>query len=218
MYSNCLPWKLSTRSLISPTYPGVRAVTLMVSCSLNESCRDAGLASPQFPILAIGRILKLTAVLADVDAVVAQHFEQRIEAGHRRVGAWAKTVTLIDLVHRQPALHVLLRLVVKDVLAAVRAEVELVIAVIRLAAADFGGIIRLGEEHRHLTDLTQHRQRVVVKAVTLLLLLAPELEARTVELVKRLRVLLREPLHLALFREPGVESRGVGEVVERGPR
>src|SRR5882762_2414492 len=163
----------------------------MSSCP--RSCRGAGLAGPPLPVLAVGRVLKFTAVLTDVEAVVVQDFEQWIEAGHRGISARAETVTLVDLIDRQPALHVLLRLVVEDVLATIRAEVEFVIAVVRLAVAYLGGIIRLGEKHWYLANLAQHRQRIVVEALTLLLLLTPELEARAVELVEGRGILLRQP-------------------------
>ena len=48
--------------------------------SYQRSCRGAGLAGPPLPVLAVWRVLEFTAVLTDVEAVVVQDFEQRIEA------------------------------------------------------------------------------------------------------------------------------------------
>src|SRR3546814_7278794 len=61
-----------------------------------------------------------------------------------------------QLVHRQPGLHIFLRLMLEDVLAAVRAEVELLTLVNGLPIAMPRGIARLGEHGRsdeHTSEL-----------------------------------------------------------------
>ena len=80
----------------------------------------------------------------------------------------AAAIALEYLVHRQPCLRELLRLMVEDVLTAVRTGVIFVALMFRHAEADGLGIVDFGERHRDLADLAQHRQAIVVEALALL--------------------------------------------------
>src|SRR5690606_14894184 len=176
-----------------------------------------GFALPGGKVFLVFRTFEVEVVATHVHLVVLEHGQQRVEAFGGRVGALGEAVALVDLVHRQPALHVLLGFVVEDVLAVVGAEVVLVAEVVRLAIADLGRVALFGEQHRDLAGGAQHRQRLVVEPVAGLLLLAEILEARTVVLVEALGVLLRQPVHLLVAGHPGVEGRGGVVVVEGVP-
>src|SRR5215469_8807135 len=103
---------------------------------------------PLRPLGGIGRGGVLAVVHAGVDAVPGEYLRDR----------GAAAVALVDLVHRQPGLDVLPRLAVEDPLAAVGAEVVPLALV--LAAAEAGGrrVAHLGEPHRDLAGLAEHRQ------------------------------------------------------------
>src|SRR3546814_6336883 len=66
-----------------------------------------------------------------------------------------------QLVHRQPGLHIFLRLMLEDVLAAVRAEVELLTLVNGLPIAMPRGIARLGEHGRQMACLAQLGETII---------------------------------------------------------
>ena len=92
----------------------------------------------------------------------------------------------------------------------------LVAQVIGLAVGDLGGVTQLGEDHRNLAGLAQHRQGLLVEAVAFVGLLAPVVPAWLVNRIKSLRVLLRQPGHFALVRNPGVQGRCGVVVVKHG--
>ena len=156
--------------------------------------------------------------MAVVEVVPLEHLGQRVEAFDRRIGAFREAIALIDLMHRQPGLDVLLRLVVKDVLTAVGAGVVLLAVVLGLAVADRRRIVRFGEQHRDLANLAQHGQGIGIEAVALLGLVAPVGETRPVVLVEGVRVLGRQPVNFLVVRHPGVEGRRTAVLVEGRPR
>ncbi len=129
-------------------------------------------------------------VVARSEVVVLQHRRQRIETLDGRIGTGLKTVALIDLVYREPGLHVLLRFVVENVFATVRAAVVLHPLVFTLAPAGARRVVGLAEHERNLTDLAQHGQGLVVEALARRLLVAEVLEARPIVLVEGIGVLL----------------------------
>ena len=159
---------------------------------------------PLVPVDLVRRRQVLAVVDPVPDAVPVQHL------GDGR----APAVALVDLVHGQPCLHVLLRLPIEDPLAAVGAEVEPLAAELAAPDADRGRVARLGEAHRDLADLAQHRQALEEEALALFLEAAGALPQRSVVPVEGVRVDLRHPVELLARRHGGVEVRRVAELVE----
>src|SRR4029079_18078102 len=144
------------------------------------------------------------AVFAVLDAVPGQHL---------RYGG-APAVTLVDLVHRQPRLHVLFGFAVEDPLAAVTAGVERLAAELAAAQADPRRIADLAERHRDLAHLTQLGPALEEDTDTRFLESLTLVSDAVVVAVERVRVLLGQPLHVRVVRSVGRQRGGKREVVQ----
>ncbi|MNL13303.1 hypothetical protein D3C87_1342060 [compost metagenome] len=156
----------------------------------------------------LGGAQVLEVVLAGIDVVVVTHY---------RLDIAATAVALQDLVHRQPGLDVLGRLVLENVAATLRAEVITLAFVFGAAMAEGGLVVRLAERQRDLADLAEHRQGRVVETLALLLQRTPVLEARAVDLVEGVGIFGRQPVQLFVGRHPGMEVGRLAVLVEDRP-
>src|SRR3954468_23259495 len=186
--------KTSCRSFAGKSY---------VPSVLSAMSAHPGRLVPQLPVLRVLGVEVLTAV-ARLDPVPLQ------DVGDR--GSTA--ITLVDLMHGQPGLPVLLRLALEDPLATVPAGVVPLALVHAEPLVLQTGLARLGEAHGDLAHLAEHRQAGVEEPLAVALHLPGPWGTRPVVLVEGLGVLLRQPVHLLVVGDGRGERRGVRELVQ----